>query len=156
FLLEDAGFDVDVAGDGIAALALLEQRLPDIIVTDLQMPRMDGLALVEAVRKEHPSVPVVLITAHGSDEIAARALRSGAASYVPKRFLSQDLAPVVRQIVAMTAPDRDQERIIASLEESRFRFALTNDESLVAPLIRRLEAVVRETDLCDQTELIRV
>jgi CheY-like chemotaxis protein/anti-sigma regulatory factor (Ser/Thr protein kinase) len=156
FLLEDACFEVDVASDGVAALASLEQRLPNIIVTDLQMPHMDGLALVEAVRKAHPSVPVVLITAHGSEEIAARALRSGAASYVPKRFLSQDLASVVQQIIAMAAPDRDQERITESLEESRFRFALTNDDSLVAPLIRRLEEVVREMGLCDETELIRV
>ena len=156
FLLEDAGFAVDLASDGIAALASLEKGLPNIIVTDLQMPRMDGLALVEAVRKGYPSVPVVLITAHGSEEIAARALRSGAASYVPKRFLGQDLAPVVRQIIAMAAPDPDKERIIESLEETRFRFALANDDSLVAPLIRRLEEVVREMGLCDETELIRV
>src|SRR5580704_12367782 len=103
FLLEDAGFDVEIACDGIAALSSLEERLPSIIVTDLQMPRMDGLALVEAVRRAHPSVPVILITAHGSEEIAARALRSGAASYVPKRYLAQDLAQVVHQIIAMAA-----------------------------------------------------
>jgi CheY-like chemotaxis protein len=52
--------------------------VPDLIVTDLQMPRMDGLGLVEAVRSRHPSVPVVLVTAHRSEEIAARAaMRSG-------------------------------------------------------------------------------
>jgi CheY-like chemotaxis protein/anti-sigma regulatory factor (Ser/Thr protein kinase) len=156
FLLHDAGFDVDVAVDGVEALASLQKRLPDLIVTDLQMPRMDGLALVEAVKSKHPSVPVVLITAHGSEEIAARALRSGAASYVPKRNLPQDLADVVRQIIAMAAPDPGQERIIESLEETRLRFALTNDESLITPLIRRLEEVVREMSLCDGTELIRL
>jgi CheY-like chemotaxis protein/anti-sigma regulatory factor (Ser/Thr protein kinase) len=156
FMLEDAGFDVEIAGDGIAALSSLEERLPDLIVTDLQMPRMDGLALVQAVRGKHPSVPVVLITAHGSEEIAARALRSGAASYVPKRYLGQDLAQVVQQIIAMAAPDPEKERVIESLEETQFRFKLTNDESLVAPLIRRLEEVVLEMGLCDQAELIRV
>jgi CheY-like chemotaxis protein/anti-sigma regulatory factor (Ser/Thr protein kinase) len=156
FMLEDAGFDVEIAGDGIAALSSLEERLPDLIVTDLQMPRMDGLALVQAVRGRHPSVPVVLITAHGSEEIAARALRSGAASYVPKRYLGQDLAQVVQQIIAMAAPDPEKERVIESLEETQFRFKLTNDESLVAPLIRRLEEVVLEMGLCDQAELIRV
>ena len=72
FLLEDAGFDVDVAVDGVEALSSLHESLPDLIVTDLQMPRMDGLALVEAVKSKHPAVPVVLITAHGSEEIAAR------------------------------------------------------------------------------------
>src|SRR6185437_13935808 len=97
FLLEDAGFDVDLAVDGIAALSSLREGLPNLIVTDLRMPRMDGLALVQAVRSDYPSVPVVLITAHGSEEIAARALRVGAASYVPKRYLGQDLAQVVQQ-----------------------------------------------------------
>jgi CheY-like chemotaxis protein/anti-sigma regulatory factor (Ser/Thr protein kinase) len=156
FLLEDSGFDVEIAVDGIAAMSSLAERLPNIIVTDLQMPRMDGLAMVEAVRSEHPSVPVVLITAHGSEEIAARALRSGAASYVPKRYLGQDLAQVVHQIIAMAAPDPEKERIIESLEETRFRFAIENDDSLVAPLIRRLEEVVLEMGLCDRAELIRV
>ena len=156
FLLEDAGFDVDIAVDGVEALSSLSERLPDLIVTDLQMPRMDGLALVQAVRSEHPTVPVVLVTAHGSEEIAARALRCGAASYVPKRDLGQDLVPAVRQIVAMAAPDPEKERIIGSLEEVRYRFVLANDHSLVAPLIRRLEEVVLEMGLCNRAELIRV
>jgi anti-sigma regulatory factor (Ser/Thr protein kinase) len=125
-------------------------------VTDLQMPRMDGLALVEAVRRERPSVPVVLITAHGSEEIAARALRCGAASYVPKRYIGQDLPEVVRQIIAMAAPDPDRERIIESLDETRLRFTLANEGSLVAPLVRRLEQVVREMGVCDETDLIRL
>jgi CheY-like chemotaxis protein/anti-sigma regulatory factor (Ser/Thr protein kinase) len=156
FLLEDAGFDVVLASDGLAALATLAKGLPAIIVTDLQMPNMDGLALVEAVKSEYPAVPVVLITAHGSEEIAARALRCGAASYVPKRFLGQDLVQLVRQIIAMAAPDADQERIIESLDETRFRFTLPNDESLVTPFVRRIEEVVLEMRLCDRTELIRL
>jgi CheY-like chemotaxis protein/anti-sigma regulatory factor (Ser/Thr protein kinase) len=156
FLLEDAGFDVVLATDGRAALTALEKALPNLIVTDLQMPNMDGLALVEAVKSEYPSVPVILITAHGSEEIAARALRCGAASYVPKRFLGQDLVQLVRQIIAMAAPDPDQERIIESLDVTRFRFTLPNDESLVTPLVRRIEKVALEMRLCDRTELIRL
>jgi CheY-like chemotaxis protein/anti-sigma regulatory factor (Ser/Thr protein kinase) len=156
FLLEDAGFEVGQAIDGIAALSSLREGLPDLIVTDLQMPRMDGLALVQAVRSEYPSVPVVLITAHGSEEIAARALRCGAASYVPKRYIGRDLPEVVRQIIAMAAPDPARERLIESLEETRLRFTLANEESLVAPLIRRLEQVVREMGVCDQADLIRL
>jgi CheY-like chemotaxis protein/anti-sigma regulatory factor (Ser/Thr protein kinase) len=156
FLLEDAGFRVDLATDGVVALSSLDEGLPDLIVTDIQMPRMDGLALVQAVKSKYPSVPVVLITAHGSEEIAAQALRCGAASYVPKRDVGQDLAQVVKQIVAMAAPDSDQERIIESLDETRFRFTLANDDSLVAPLVRRLEKAVLEMGLCDRAELIRL
>jgi CheY-like chemotaxis protein/anti-sigma regulatory factor (Ser/Thr protein kinase) len=156
FLLEDAGYEVDAAGDGLAALSCLRAVRPDLVVTDMQMPRMDGLALVEAVKGEFPSVPIVLITAHGSEEIAARALRCGAASYVPKRDAGRDLVQVARQIIAMAAPDPDQERIVESLDEMRCRFTLANDDSLVAPLVKRLEKVVLEMGLCDRAELIRL
>lgn len=156
FLLEDAGIDVDLACDGCAALESLKENLPDLIVTDLQMPRMDGLALVEAVRERYPDVPVILVTAHGSEEIAARALRCGAASYVPKRDLDRDLAQVVQQVIAMASPDPGRERVIDTLDETRSRFTMPNDEALVAPLIRRLEGTVSEMGLCDRTELIRM
>jgi CheY-like chemotaxis protein len=156
FLLEDAGFEIEQAGDGLEALEASRRTPPELIVTDLQMPGMDGLALVEAVKKEFPSVPVVLITAHGSEEIAARALRCGAASYVPKRDLGRDLADVVHQILAMTAPDPEHGRILQSLEETRFRFVLSNDDALIAPLIRRLEEVVLAMGVCDRAELIRL
>lgn len=156
FLLEDAGLEVEAVADGMAALASLRERAPDVIVSDLQMPRMDGLALVEAVRREESTVPVVLVTAHGSEEIAARALRCGATSYVPKRDLAQDLAPVVRQIIAMAAPDPGRVKVVESLEETRLRFALPNDHVLVAPLIRRLEEVVLEMGLCARADLIRL
>src|SRR5437764_11543745 len=96
FLLEDAGFEVDVAGDGREALDLLGRGLPDAILTDLDMPRMNGLELVEAVRRDHPGVPVILMTALGSEDIAAQALQKGAASYVPKRNLTRDILPTLQ------------------------------------------------------------
>jgi CheY-like chemotaxis protein len=156
FLLEDAGFEVDLAADGVDAIASLDTRVPDVVVTDMVMPRMDGLALVEAVKRDYPAVPIVLITAHGSEEAAARALRCGAASYVPKRYTARDLAHVLRPIIAMAAPDPDAERLSESLDETRFRFTLANDAALVAPLVRRLEKVVLEMGLCDRAELIRL
>src|SRR5437764_9766136 len=75
---------VRFAADGAEALALIEREPPGLILTDLQMKPMDGLELVGAVRARHPLVPVILITAYGSEEIAVQALRRGAASYVPK------------------------------------------------------------------------
>src|SRR5437660_4425629 len=75
FLLEDCGFVVETAADGLEALAAIRRNAPDVVATDLEMPRMNGLELVEAVRADFPAVPVVLITAHGSEETAATALR---------------------------------------------------------------------------------
>src|SRR4051812_29926040 len=91
FMLEEAGHTVEVAPQGREALARMERGVPDLVATDLDMPVMNGLQLVEAVRRQYPTVPVILMTAHGSEEIAALALRKGAASYVPKTYLEMDL-----------------------------------------------------------------
>ena len=78
----------------------------------MMMPNMNGLELVSEVKEQYPLMPIILMTSLGSEEIAVQALQNGAASYVPKRYLSRDLAQVVRQIAAMSAVDPSLERII--------------------------------------------
>ena len=81
------GWKVIYAANGIEALAVMEKGEPHVVVTDLLMPEMDGLELVQAIRGKHPTVPVILMTAHGSEDIAIQAIQKGAASYVPKKSL---------------------------------------------------------------------
>ena len=83
--------------------AAIEQHHPDIVLTDLHMPEMNGLELVTAVKEKFPDIPVLLMTAKGSEDIAAQALRQAAASYVPKRRLADDL---VRTIMRQCCPRR--------------------------------------------------
>ena len=64
-----AGWSATFAGNGIEALASLEKQKPDIVLTDMLMPEMDGLQLVQAIRSKYPLVPVILMTAHGSEDI---------------------------------------------------------------------------------------
>jgi CheY-like chemotaxis protein len=79
-VLQEAGnWDIVSAADGIEALELIADSPPSVVLTDLYMPRMDGLQLVEQVRARHPQVPVVLMTGLGSEDIAVKALRAGAA-----------------------------------------------------------------------------
>src|SRR5687767_9244295 len=85
------GLEPIYADNGREALAAIEREEPDLVLTDLQMPEMDGLALVKAIRKQHSSVPVILMTAFGSEDIAMEALHRGAANYVPKKNLAKDL-----------------------------------------------------------------
>ena len=73
-LLEDAGHTVEIVSDGLEALKSLHRATPDLVVTDLMMPGMDGMALVDAIRTDFPYVPVVLVTAFGSEQAAAHAL----------------------------------------------------------------------------------
>ena len=78
---------VQYAANGVEALAQMHGDLPDLIITDLNMQVMDGLELVNYVRDHHPEVPIVLITAYGSEALAVEALAKGAATYVPKSQL---------------------------------------------------------------------
>ena len=94
-LAKDDQNTVAYATNGREALDVVEKEHPDLVVSDLQMPEMDGLELVEAMREDYPMIPVVLMTARGSEEIAAEALRVGAAGYVPKVTLGQNLRATV-------------------------------------------------------------
>jgi CheY-like chemotaxis protein len=155
-MLEDEGHTVDVAGDGIAALERVRRAPPDIVATDLEMPRMNGLQLVEAVRRDHPSLPVILMTAHGSEEIAALALRKGAASYVPKSYLRQDILPTIQRILAVTHAARSAERALEHLTSTRMQFALDNDPAMLDPIIAYQDDLIRRLDLVDANERMRV
>jgi anti-sigma regulatory factor (Ser/Thr protein kinase) len=129
---------------------------PDIIVTDLQMPDMDGLELVGHVRREFPLAPVILMTAHGSEEVAMLALKRGAASYVPKSRLAWDLQETVESVLAVARADRCQKRLLQCLTRSVLRFELENDPSLIYPLVDHLQEHVSRLRLVDDTGRIRV
>src|SRR5262245_20006909 len=76
-LEKSSEFRAMYAGNGTEALTAMERQLPGMVLTDLQMPEMDGLELVEAIRTRYPLVPVILMTAHGSEAIAIKALQRG-------------------------------------------------------------------------------
>jgi CheY-like chemotaxis protein len=155
-LLEEAGFSVRLAYDGREGLDALARGVPDVVLTDLQMPELDGLSLVEAAREDHPGVPVVLMTASGSEDIAVQALRAGAASYVPKRNLARDIVPTLTNVIAVAQAGRARQRVVGCLTESGFAFDLENDPALVPPLIGYLEDHLDRLGCLGRNELMRV
>jgi CheY-like chemotaxis protein len=144
------------AANGIRALELVEQSTPNLILTDMQMPEMDGLELVETIRRRFPSIPTILMTANGSEDIALRALRRGAASYVPKRMLATELLEIVRQIVQMSWVGEQQRRIFGCWEHLGLSFRLENDSALIPPLVSHLQQYHSGLAAYDETESIRV
>src|SRR5437879_4222382 len=107
-----SGISVVYANDGKEGLTAVGRERPDIVVTDLQMPHMTGLELVEAIKNQHPTVPVIIMTAHGSEEIARQALQTGAASYVPKRDLAHELVGTVEEILSVSAGREERQRFL--------------------------------------------
>ena len=96
-LLEVQGFEPIVCGDPVAAIALFDQASFDVVITDLQMPGMDGLSLMKALRERQPELPVVVVTGHGTADTAIQALREGATGMLVKPFTGQELLGEVRR-----------------------------------------------------------
>jgi CheY-like chemotaxis protein/anti-sigma regulatory factor (Ser/Thr protein kinase) len=148
---------VTEAASGQQAIEQIRRQLPDLILTDLIMPDMNGLELVDYVRRHNPGIPVILMTAHGSEEIAMQALQRGAASYVPKKLLASDLLPTVESVLSLATARREQDRLFAeSWVASRTHFRLPNDVTLIPPLIEYVSQNLSRLRLCDETGLIRV
>jgi CheY-like chemotaxis protein/anti-sigma regulatory factor (Ser/Thr protein kinase) len=153
---EPTGITVVSAENGRQALEVISREHPDAVVTDLQMPEMNGLDLVMQIRARHPLLPVILMTAHGSEELAVRALKSGAASYVPKRELGQDLLETVEAVIDTAHGKRDQSRLLKSLTRTESHFILENDPALIPALIAHLKENVFRMSGSDETGLIQM
>lgn len=156
-LLEDrTDLNIEYARNGREALAHMSTNPPDLVLTDMQMPKMDGLELVDAMRRDLPSIPVILMTAHGSEDIATEALHRGAAGYVPKRYLSRDLVSTVERVLVLAGRERQQTSILKYLTEVEYRFVIDNNMASLKPLICHLRTETARKDLLDETELTRV
>ena len=98
-VLRDAGYDVQLAADGLAAIAALEARDFAVVITDLRMPGADGLAVLKRAREISPQTLVLVMTAHGSVDTAVDALRSGATDYILKPVVFDDLLAKVERLL---------------------------------------------------------
>ena len=105
--LERAGYECETAGDGESALAALDARGADALVTDWKMPGMDGLELLRRARERRPGLPVILLTAHGTVPTAVAAMREGAFDYVIKPFDNDELRACVARAVSLTRLERE-------------------------------------------------
>lgn len=95
--------DIEIVGqaaDGIEALDLAERVHPDIVVTDLSMPRLGGLEVVRRLRERMPDVQVLVLTMHQEDEYVLQAVRAGAAGYLVKDSATREVVQAVRSLKA--------------------------------------------------------
>lgn len=139
-------WSVEFATNGREALDRVEALDPDLVLTDLQMPELDGLQLVTAIHADDPMLPVVLMTATGSEEIAVRALREGAASYVPKRNLGNDLVPTLERVLQRSVVENREVRLMDCLRFQETRFELGTELGLVTALVRHLQQGVGRSE----------
>jgi len=144
------------AVDGKDALAKLELHLPDVVVTDMMMPNMNGLELVSEVKEQYPLIPIILMTSLGSEEIAVQALQKGAASYVPKRTLATELLEIVDRVVAAANEVRGRSRLMNRLVRFEYSFTLENQLDLVCAISSFLREEALRLRICSRAECLRL
>jgi len=120
-VLEDAGFETLTAYSGREALTILEDSDVDLVLTDMKMPGMDGIELLERIKKKDPELPVIVMTAHGTVEKAVEAMQKGAYSYLLKPFDNEQLILYVNKANAMFRVVKEN-RHLRSAVETRYSF----------------------------------
>ena len=115
-LLIPSGYRALSAADGEAALDLALKEEPDLILLDLQMPKMDGFDVLEALHREGREIPTILITAHGSESVAIQAFRLGVRDYFPKPFKVTEIMGAVERSLAEVRLRREKQELTERVE----------------------------------------
>lgn len=109
--LEDAGYRTVRVKDGVEALELLAKERFELLLLDIKMPRMDGIQVLKIVREVYPAMVVVMMTAHGSEEIAVQAMKKGALDYIAKPFSNDDMLKRVERAIFYNRTLLDNQRL---------------------------------------------
>jgi len=154
-LLQNEGVSLLFAANGKEAVDLLQTDCPDLVLTDMYMPEMNGLELLHYIRKHYPTVPVILTTSKGSEDLAFKSLQAGAASYVPKRNLVSHLMATVQQVLTVARAHRDRQNVLAYVRQSEFYFVFGSEFPHSQALIGHVQEQMREMKLADEAELLQ-
>lgn len=120
-VLEDEGFETLTANSGQAALETLNSSAVDLVLTDMKMPVMDGIQLLEKIKDKDLDLPVIMMTAHGTVEKAVEAMQKGAYNYILKPFDNERLILFVNKAIAMFRVIKENRRLRHDIE-SRYSF----------------------------------
>jgi CheY-like chemotaxis protein len=143
---------VEFAENGLQGLEMIDQIFPDVVLTDLQMPEMDGIQMCAQAKEQFPHVPIVLITGKGSEELAMKALAAGATSYVPKSSLSSSLLETVEQVISLSHQFKSQDFLKKYNVSTRYQFAFDNDPALIAEMVEFVKSNMEKLELGDPSD----
>jgi response regulator RpfG family c-di-GMP phosphodiesterase len=155
--LHEQGTIVDTANDGQAAIKLLQEHIYDLLVTDIRMPGMSGMALLRYVQENHPDVAVILMTGYASTESAVEALRLGVYDYIEKPFEMLELLQAIVNAVELAALKRQNVKLIEEQrahQRSLERVIASYDEDMAALKTRALQHEKRHRDVIEELETL--
>jgi len=128
-MLKKEGYQVAAAADGLEAFDIIKKQDISVVVTDLKMPRPGGIGLLRRIIEKYPSLPVIIVTAHGTIANAVEAVKKGAFDYVTKPFDQEDLKNVISKAVK-TKSLSDREMLLDSMEDDHYALIGTSKPML--------------------------
>ena len=155
-LLEAAGFEVTHAEDGATAMGEIEKQQPDVLLTDLVMPNMNGGELTRVVVQKFPEIPVLVFTARGSESLAVDALADGAVNFVPKALLQARLIPAVQELADRVRVDKSCCESGANLVVPELVFELDSDPRCILPVTRYIQKTLAFAQVMDVLTRFRI
>jgi len=120
-VLEEEGYETLTANNGLAALEIIKNSDIDLVLTDMKMPLIDGIELLERIKLTDPDLPVIMMTAHGTVEKAVEAMQKGAYNYILKPFDNEQLIIYVKKAAAMYSVVKENRRL-RDVVESQYNF----------------------------------
>lgn len=155
-ILLQAGYAVTQASNGREALEAVRREIPSAVVTDIHMPEMDGISLVGYLRKEIPAVPVLVTTDFGNEDLAVRALRAGASSYVAKKHLSRDILQILDELLSVATIKQQEAFFLDRLTVAENEFTIENNPDLVAHVVSHVESLMLQMRIFDESEHVQI
>lgn len=153
-MLECAGYEAVGAEDGAQALERIEKADCDVVISDLHMPGVDGLALIESLKKDYPYLPVVVVTGFPSLDKAVEVMKSGAADFLTKPFELERLLHVVRRTLEESRLKRENLRLMAEVNKKAVIESLNRELHKKVAELTKLNAIAESmARLMDTDEL---
>lgn len=145
-------YDVSVAADGKEALSLLKKERPEIVLSDLKMPEMDGIALLHQIKRIKPDTIVIMLTAYGTVESAVQAMKAGAYYYLTKPINFEELELTLKKAVAQKTLEHENVNLREELLRERHETGKIIGESSV---IKKLIALCKQVAQSDSAVLLQ-
>jgi CheY-like chemotaxis protein/anti-sigma regulatory factor (Ser/Thr protein kinase) len=143
------------ATDGAEAMECVRADPPDLILTDLHMPKLDGFGLLSTIKESHPQIPVVLMTYYGGEELAIKAMEHGAASYVPKKAMGRTLRQTIQRVLMLSQEELTHHLLMQHATRIEC-FELDNNPAYIDVLANYFRRSLSELWDCQAAHTVRI
>ncbi len=138
------GYEVVEAGNGVEALKHVDEAIPDLIITDIKMPEMNGIELLRQIRERRLNVPVIILTGYGTIEDAISAIRLGAKSFIKKPFDMNEVISLIENIFTVHQEAADVHEIVPFIRTQSFTIRVPTNYVYLSKVINYVFASVRD------------